>query len=98
MIDAKTRALLGDKEAQTYFCDKGELLPCHCGRKVDFDTIYMSGNPGVCCILKCGCGIALPVFAQNENDAVIQLIRIWNARAPILTLGQIEKLDKMISE
>ena len=31
MIDEKTRALLGDREAQRRFTERGEMLPCNCG-------------------------------------------------------------------
>lgn len=31
MLDAKARALLGDKEAQREFTERGEMLPCNCG-------------------------------------------------------------------
>lgn len=31
MLDDKTRALLGDREAQRRFTERGEMLPCNCG-------------------------------------------------------------------
>lgn len=41
MLDEKTRALLGDREAQRELTKRGEMLPCNCGSeklKVDRKT------------------------------------------------------------
>lgn len=48
MLDEKTRALLGDKEAQSKFTERGEMLPCSCGSerlKLDKKSEKVWGYP-----------------------------------------------------
>lgn len=48
MLDEKTRALLGDKEAQRRFTERGEMLPCNCGSeklKLDKKSGRVLGYP-----------------------------------------------------
>lgn len=99
MLDEKTRALLGDREAQEAFTARGELLGCPCcgsevyvGEESDYEghqewiSIY--------CI-KCGLemnGEKTPYGIDKEE--VKKLIVKWNHRAPLLTPEQMEALKQ----
>ena len=52
MMDEKTRALLGDREAQEAITARGELLPCpHCGGRpvIVIGTLRNAGKYSVTC-------------------------------------------------
>lgn len=88
-MDDIKRAMLGDREAQEELTERNELLSCpFCGGKamIEYDTI----EPFEYTIFCCDCGV-MPVTSEDEKVCV----RIWNTRAPILTMEQIERLEEM---
>lgn len=90
MLEEKTRALLGDKEAQRRFTEKGIVLDCPCcGGKADSweDTGNWKGF--VQCV-----DCELTIESTSKSAAIAE----WNTRAPILTPEQIKKLDGIFSE
>lgn len=85
MLGEKTRALLGDKEAQRRFTEKGTVLDCPCcGGKADSweDTGNQKGF--VQCV-----DCELTIESTSKRAAITE----WNTRAPILTPEQIKKLE-----
>lgn len=94
MLDEKTRALLGDREAQEAITARGELLPCFCGRNPNLSTTALSSAPGVYATLQCDCGIIMNVYGEVTTETVLKLIRKWNTRAPILSSEEMEMLDE----
>ena len=86
MTDIK-RARLGDHEAAKRLTDAGVLLNCpFCGGEamVEYDTIEPFEYSVFCG--KCG---AMP--ATRENERTVR--GIWNTRAPILSVEEMEMLD-----
>lgn len=92
MLDEKTRALLGDREAQEAITARWELLPCFCGRNPNLSTTALSSAPGVYATLQCDCGIIMNVYGEVTTETVLKLIRKWNTRAPLLTPEQMAML------
>ena len=98
MLDEKTRALLGDKEAQRRFTERGEMLPCNCG---DDPVIVcfaskgrLTGDQGYMAEIHCeGCGTEIRRWAFVLEWAKESAIYQWNDRAPILIPEQIKKLE-----
>lgn len=94
MLDEKTRALLGDREAQEAITARGELLPCFCGRNPNLSTTALSSAPGVYATLQCDCGIIMNVYGEVTTETALKLIRKWNHRAPLLTPTQMAMLKR----
>lgn len=87
MMDEKTRALLGDREAQEAITARGELLPCpHCGGRpvIVIGTLRNAGKYSVTC------GMCFSATGWNTLEA--DAIKIWNHRAPLLTPTQMAML------
>ena len=92
MLDERTRALLGDREAQEAITARWELLPCwRCGGKAEVETLNTGGKPvyAVSC-KKHHCG-AYGCAHQTKKNAVAY----WNTRAPILSSREMEMLEGM---
>lgn len=88
MLDEKTRALLGDREAQERLTAAGVLLECpFCGgdAMIEYDTI----NPFEYAVFCGDCGV-MTTTSEDENIAR----REWNHRAPLLTPTQMEALKQ----
>lgn len=83
MLDEKTRALLGDREAQEAITARGELLPCpHCGNK---DIILSNWG-----MFRCWCP---DCHAKGEDClAPIDAAKHWNHRPLLLTPTQMAVL------
>lgn len=85
MLDEKTRALLGDREAQEAFTARGELLPCPgCNGEETKHRAVMA-----CVMIECECGFVAAGYNLEEAR------RVWNTRAPILSSEQMEMLEGM---
>lgn len=88
MLDDKTRALLGDREAQMALTERGEVLRCPHGEKAIvfrsekfwLEICYQFMTKVLCC--------QQSIFYETEKAA----LKDWNNRAPILTQKQIEFL------
>lgn len=85
MLDEKTRALLGDKEAQRRFTERGELLPCPSGCKLGVLHSIDSCRTVYAVCPECG-------FRTRSYHHVKFAIMQWNNRAPIVTPGRIDFL------
>ena len=88
MDDVKL-AMLGNKDAAKRLTDAGVLLPCpHCkGRATLVEgTLQAPGKYSVVC---CECFCATKWCILKE-DAIGR----WNARAPILSAEEIQKLEE----
>ena len=84
MLDEKTRALLGDREAQEAFTARGELLPCPgCNGEETKHRAVMA-----CVMIECQCGFMAAGYDLDEAR------RIWNQRAPLLTPTQMAVLER----
>lgn len=94
MLDEKTRAFLGDREAQERLTAAGVLLPCFCGRNPNLSTTALSSAPGVYATLQCDCGIMMNVYGELRTETVLKLIRKWNTRPPLLTPTQMAVLER----
>ena len=80
------KAMLGDREAQKWVTERGELLPCpFCGNK----NIRVS-NWGM---WRCWC----PECFGKSEDAMRECDAIshWNTRPALLTPEQIKRLEEM---
>jgi hypothetical protein len=89
MLDEKTKALLGDKEAQRRFTERGEMLPCSHGNKTFmFSTEECWHVKMYRIISKNGCCYQYKFYETPE-----EAIKDWNDRKPILTSEQIDLLD-----
>ena len=98
MLDEKTRALLGDREAQEAITARGELLPCQCGGDVRFhvENAKISGLINYAAIITCKkCEISLFASGETGREAFESAAKLWNTRAPLLTPTQMEVLGKM---
>lgn len=102
MMDEKTLALLGDREAQEAFTARGELLPCtFCGSEPDTRVkVKAQCLEMVVVCFKCGISKTAVVeicdieFGKIENG-MIEAVKTWNARTPLLTPEQMEALERM---
>ena len=79
-------AMLGSKEAAKRLTEKGVLLKCpFCG---GIPTV--KNLAGDCCTIKCyRCDTELGGRWLKRNSA----IRVWNTRAPILSVEEMEMLE-----
>lgn len=89
MLNEKTRALLGDREAQQALTDRGEVLCCPHGEKA---VIFKSEKfwPEICyqVMTKVPC-CQQSIFYETAEAA----LKDWNTRSLILTQEQIKKLE-----
>ena len=84
MLDEKTRALLGDREAQERLTAAEVLLPCpFCGECPEEKTIVGAGL----FYFECNCGKETLCY-----DSVKEARSAWNTRAPLLTPTQMALL------
>lgn len=80
------RALLGDHAAAERLTERGELLTCP----------FCGGNA-----VAAGCGVYRHIrcsecYCDGPQEEGIEAARLsWNTRAPILTLEQIEALERL---
>lgn len=90
MLDEKTRALLGDKEAQKNLAEQGILIPCQwCNRTPgEDDLFFIYGKYS----LYHECKKAGPMRVKGKSR--MEVCAKWNTRAPILTEEQIKKLEE----
>lgn len=97
MLDEKTRALLGDREAQEAITARGELLPCPCcgAQPTQF------GGPSISYVHCDKCGMEAYRMVSDGEDVVEKICAhsperearlVWNTRAPVLTPTQIALL------
>lgn len=101
-MDEKTRALLGDREAQEAITARGELLPCpFCGSEPDTRAKVKSQHLEMAVVcFECGTSKAVKVeicdteFREIEN-AMIVAAGAWNHRPPLLTPEQMEARERM---
>ena len=78
MLDDRTLALLGDKDAQERITERGELLECpFCGGEVEEQDNW---------IFCTNCGVGYEEFNPEASK------ELWNRRAPILTETQLALL------
>ena len=87
MNDIK-RALLDDREAAKRLTEAGVLVPCpFCGGEamVEYDTT----EPFEYAVFCGDCGV-MPTTSEDEQVARLA----WNTRAPILSAGEMERLDE----
>lgn len=93
------RAMLGDHEAAARLTEQGVLIPCPwCKGSVRMQNVRLSGR-----LLKtdfmCKNAVKCKTFGQyiidveNEFENPSALSQ-WNTRAPLLTPGQMERLEK----
>lgn len=99
MLDEKTRALLGDREAQEDFTERGELLPCHCGGIAKMLCFEKRGVPfgdmGYLAEIKCPeCWAELHRWALKKEWAKEGATKAWNTRALLLTPTHMELLER----
>lgn len=101
MLTDTQLALLGDRAAQERITERGELLPCpFCGSDPDTRVKVRSQyfEMAVVCF-KCGirksvgAEICDTAFGEIENG-MIEAVRTWNTRAPILTPEQVKRLEE----
>ena len=89
-MDDKTLALLGDSAAQERITERGELLPCHCGGKMEImDPKGISEYPADI-YYRPRCKECFAVGAAGRTAK--QAIKFWNTRAPILSAEELEGL------
>lgn len=95
-MDDRTLALLGDRASQERITERGELLPCRCGKSNPQVVVYnkiskfqreQGLKPSYVVCLSCGSQTSTH---GNEKEA----IREWNTRAPILMPEQIKRLEE----
>lgn len=87
MLDDKTLAALGDRDAQDRITKRGELLPCpFCGCEG-----VMRGEGTHVKWIQCERCLSETGTEDTEEDAIYE----WNTRAPILTPEQIKRLEEM---
>lgn len=90
MLDEKTRALLGDREAQEAFTARGELLPCPiCGKEPDVLSWRNEKKMMSPSMVRCSCGLQTRHFGNKKRT-----IKQWNQRAPLLTPTQMAALER----
>lgn len=98
MMDEKTRALLGDREAQEAITARGELLLCPiCGGIPTMVCFEKRGIPygdmGYLAEIKCPeCLAELRRWALEKSWAKESAIKGWNHRPPLLTPTQMAVL------
>ena len=111
MLDEKTRAMLGDIDAQEAITARGELLPCpRCGNPGSFKTTASSERGvmrGFSFHIACReCGTKTKTYEVNlmlsedggfitSKDERVLAVAEWNTRAPILTAEQIAAAERM---
>lgn len=95
MYDIKL-ALLGDHEAAERVTDAGVLVPCMCGRTPkehgpeDWKpTFYDPDSGGDPVSIECECGVNFSIWSYDYYETRLA----WNTRAPILSAGEIERLE-----
>ena len=88
MMDEKTRALLGDREAAKRLTEQGVLVPC-CGKAPQLNCFIGLGAWAVEC--SANGHIHNTGLCNSEFEARLA----WNTRAPLLTPAQMEVLGKM---
>ena len=96
MLDEKTLALLGDREAQEAFTARGELLPCP-GCKARFGVAIRCTDTKaeiVCQHKFCGFRV-IKTTKEGAEIALLRARKAWNTRAPILSAEEIEMLEGM---
>ena len=85
MLDEKTRALLGDREAAKRLTEAGVLVPCPwCGGEARMVGVG-KWRYAVCK----KCTIEGPVKMDVDEARLA-----WNSRAPILSAEEMEMLDE----
>lgn len=97
MLDEKTRALLGDREAQEAITARGELLPCQCGgnAKCQVEDVRSTGIFKYSAIITCKkCEISLFSSGETAVEAFENAVKLWNTRAPLLNPAQMEALKQ----
>lgn len=101
MLDDKTLAMLGDRDAQERLTERGELLQCTFGCTcIDVHTIrhnrFPLGERGWKTTIECKCCFStVTFFSKDREESEKNAIRLWNTRAPILTPEQIKRLEEM---
>ena len=91
MLDEKTRALLGDREAQEVITARGELLPCpKCGGPGEVYE-YPGEDWQQPYTAKCKKNDCF--WIERDFTTRKQAIREWNTRAPILSAEEMEMLE-----
>ena len=87
MLDDKTLAMLGDKEAAQILTEQGASIPCPSCKSENIKYHYACGEYWLECS-DCGTGCG---FKNTLGEA----IKAWNTRASILTLEEIKRLEGM---
>ena len=93
MLDEKTRALLGDREAQERLTDAGVLLPCHCGGEMEIMVPKGIASCLADIYYRPRCKECFAIGAAGRTAK--QAIRFWNTRAPILSSEEMEMMEGM---
>lgn len=100
MLDEKTRALLGDREAQEAITERGELLPCPCCGK---HPSYF-GGASIAYVHCYGCGLEIYRMDADGDDVISRICAVspkheailaWNHRATLLTPTQMAMLERL---
>lgn len=101
-MDELTLALLGNKEAQDRFTERGNPLPCPgCKHKAEIrysgngsgplgyiTNYYQKSKPGLILCPKCG-------FRTQNYSRVGIALKNWNTRTQILTDEQMKHLEEI---
>ena len=90
-MDDRTLALLGDRAAQERITERGELLPCHCGGKMEIMVPKGIATYPADIYYRPRCKECFAIGAAGRTAK--QAIKFWNTRAPILTPEQIKKVS-----
>lgn len=88
------RALLGDRAAQERLTERGVLLPCHCGGKMEIMIPKGIAEYPADIYYRPRCKECFAIGAAGRTAK--QAIRFWNTRAPLLSAEEMKKLEEIL--
>ena len=92
MLDDKTLALLGDREAAERLTAAGLLLPCwRCGGQARIDD-WVCGYENGTTIECTACHAVVCEGVEGGDGWHERAVKAWNTRAPVLTPNQLALL------
>lgn len=100
MMDEKRLAMLGDREAQNQFTERGELLPCpkcHGISRIQHITTDVKMCMGFAYAYCEKCDLQTRSTWPPTINCIAEkkAISDWNTRAPILSLDELKRLEGM---